>query len=163
MTDIKKIANDYIIRERSDYQLRHFVIGQHDTPAMQYRQILLEVKSLLTKIRFAELDVKKKRIKMQRLSDDALDQVKAEEHKFSIAILLDGIEAASRELDFLLRLAEQYPQYSPQDIEDNQAEYWQARLQRQATLDRMSVEQQVSVGNLSSMLNAGLLNREIAE
>jgi len=161
--DIDKIAQDYVIRERSDYQLQHFVVGQHDTPEMQYRQILLEVKSLVTNIRLAELDLKAKQIKIERLSDDPLDQIKAEKHRVGIALTLDALESAKRELSFLLRLAEQYPQYSPQDIEDNQREYWEKRLQRQATLDRMSVEQQVSTGNLMSMLNAGLLNREIGQ
>lgn len=162
MTQLEKIAQDYIVRERSDYQLRHFVVGQHDTPHMRYRQILMEVKSLVTKIRFAELDVEKKRIKLARLSDDPLDAIKAEEHRLGITITLDLIEGARRELAFLLELAKEYPQYSPQEIEANQQEYWEARLQRQANIDRMSVEQQVSAGNLTSMLYSGLLHREIA-
>lgn len=161
MNDIEKLAQDYVVRERSDYQLRHFVIGQHDTPQMRYRQILMEVKQLLVKIRFAELNVEKKRIKLERLTDDPLDQIKADKHRMSIAITLDLIEAARRELDCLLAMASEYPHYTPQDIEDNQQEYWETRLQRQATLDQLSVEQQVSAGNLTSMLNAGLLNREI--
>jgi hypothetical protein len=161
VTDLETIVEDYVIRERSDYQLRHFVIGQHDTPQMQYRQIIIEVKALITKIRFAELDQEKTRIKLSTLSDSPLDQVKAEKHKLNLVIMSDLIEAARRELAFLLALADEYPQYTPQDIEDNQPEYWEARLQRQATLDRLSVEQQVSAGNLTSMLNAGLLSREI--
>jgi hypothetical protein len=157
----KKIAKDYVVRERSDYQLLHFVIGQHDTPHMRYRQILLEVKSLVTKIRLAELDVEKQQIKLDVLTDKPLDQIKAEKIRIGMAITLDALEGARRELAFLLKLAEEYPSYTPQEIEDNQQEYWEARLQRQATLDRMSVEQQVSAGNLMSMLNAGMLNREL--
>lgn len=161
MTDIQKIAQDYVVRERSDYQLRHFVIGQHDTPHMRYRQILMEVKQLVMKIRLAELDVEKKRIKLDRLGDDPLEQIKAEKLRLGIAVTLDLMEGARRELNCLLKLAEEYPQYTPQDIEDNQQEYWEARLQRQANVDRMSVEQQVSPANLTSMLFSGLLHREI--
>jgi hypothetical protein len=163
VTDIQQAARDYIVRERSDYQLLHFVIGQHDTPHMRYRQILLEVKSLVTKIRFAELDIQKQQIKLDALTDEPLDQIKAEKIGIGMAITLDAMEGARRELAFLLKLAEDYPAYTPQEIEDNQQEYWEARLQRQATLERMSVEQQVSAGNLTSMLNAGLLNREIGQ
>jgi hypothetical protein len=163
MTDIQQAARDYIVRERSDYQLLHFVIGQHDTPHMRYRQILIEVKSLVTKIRFAELDVEKQQIKLDALTDEPLDRIKAEAIRITMAITLDALEGARRELAFLLKLAEEYPAYTPQEIEDNQQEYWEARLQRQATLERMSVEQQVSAGNLMSMLNAGLLNREIGQ
>jgi hypothetical protein len=163
MRDIQKIAKDYVLQERSNYQLRHFVVGQHDTPQMQYRQILLEVKSLVTKIRFAELDAEKLRLKLEALSDDPLDAIKAEKYRMSIALIFDGLEGARRELAFLVELAHEYPQYTPQDIEDNQPDYWTHRLQRQATLDRMSVEHQISAGNLSSMLNAGLLNRELQQ
>lgn len=161
MSEIEKIARDYVVRERSDYQLRHFVVGQHDTPQMRYRQILMEVKSLVMKIRLAELDVDKSRIKLHRLGDDPLDEIKAEKLRLGMAVTLDSIEGARRELAFLLKLAEDYPQYTPQDIEDNQQEYWEARLQRQANIDRMSVEQQVSAANLTSMLYNGLLHREI--
>jgi hypothetical protein len=163
VTDIQQFARDYIVRERSDYQLLHFVIGQHDTPHMRYRQILLEVKSLITKIRLAELDVKKQQIKLDALTDEPLNQIKAEKIRINIAITLDALEGARRELAFLLKLAEDYPAYTPQEIEENQQEYWEARLQRQATLERMSVEQQVSTVNLMSMLNAGLLNREVEQ
>jgi hypothetical protein len=160
---IENIAKDYVVRERSDFQLQHFVVNQHDTPEMQYRQILIEIKSLITKIRFAQLNLQKEEIKLERLekSDDPIDQIKAEEKRLGITITLDVMEGAKRELAFLLNLANQYPQYTPQDIENNQPEYWEKRLQRQATLDRMSVEQHVSAGNLMSMLNAGMLNREL--
>lgn len=161
MSDLEKVAHDYIVRERSDFQLEHFVVGQHDTPEMQYRQIIIEAKSLITKIRFAELDLQMQRIKLDKLSDSPVDQIKAERHRIGMALTEDNVEAAKRELAFLCRLAEQYPRYSAEDIEANQREYWENRLQRQATLDRLSVEQQVSVGNLGSMLNAGLLNREL--
>lgn len=162
MTEIEKIASDYIIRERSDYQLRHFVVGQHDTPEMRYRQILIEVRSLVMKIKLAELDVEKRRIKLERLSDDPLDQIKAEKIRLSVGVTLDLIEGARRELQCLVNMAQEYPHYTPQDIENNQEQYWEARLQRQATVDRLSVEQQVSAGNLMSMLQTGLLHREIS-
>lgn len=163
MTDIEKAARDYVVRERSDYQLQHFVVGQHDTPEMQYRQILLEVKSLIVKIRFAELDIKQKQVKISRLTDDSLDIVKAEKLKLGIAITVDALEGAKQELAFLLRLAQSFPQYTAEEIEDNQEAYWQARLERQAMLEQMSAEQQISPANLTSMLNAGLLKREIAQ
>jgi hypothetical protein len=163
MKDIEKVAKDYVVRERSDYQLKHFVIGQHDTPEMQYRQILLEVKSLVMKIKLAELDVEKKRIKISRLTDDPLDIIKAKKLELGISITLDALEGARRELDFLLRLAENYQKYSPQDIEDNQEQYWQARLERQAAIDQMGSQQQISPSNLMSMLNAGLLKRGIEQ
>jgi hypothetical protein len=161
--DLEQIAHDYVLQERSDYQLEHFVIGQHDTPQMQYRQILLEVKSLVTKIRLAELDVERIRIKMQDLSDSPLHEIKKQRLQIDIALIEDALEGARRELFFLCKLAERYPAYSAKEIEDNQAEYWEARLQRQATVDRLSVEQQVSAGNLMSLLQAGLLNREITQ
>lgn len=161
MKDIEKTIKNYIVRERSDYQLKHFVIGQHDTPEMQYRQIILEVKSLLVKIKMAELEVKRCEIKLKRLSDDELDQIDAEEYRISISVTNDAIEAAKEELGFLLNLAKNYQHYSPDDIENNQREYWEKRLEKQANFEIMSIDNKISVDSLINMTNVGLLKKEI--
>jgi hypothetical protein len=159
--DITTTAQQYVVRERSDYQLRHFVVGQHDTPQMQFRQILLEVKALLTNIALAELDLEKTQIKLTSLTEHPLDKVKAKKLRLQMALINDALSGAQQELAFLLDLAQEYPQYSPAEIEANQPDYWKARLHRQAALDQLSVQEQVSSGNLTSLLNAGLLHREI--
>jgi hypothetical protein len=165
MTELAKVANDYVVRERSDYQLKHFVIGQHDTPEMRYRQILLEAKDLIFKIKNAELSLEITRRKIDKLeaSDKETDHIKAQQRRLGMALTLDALEGAKRELDYLVELSKDYRHYEPDEIEANQAEYWEKRLTRQATTDRMSLEQGVNAGNLASMMNAGLVQKELAQ
>ena len=44
---------------RSRYQLVHFVLGQHDTPEMQFYQLMLELQDMGYKLRMAQLNVRK--------------------------------------------------------------------------------------------------------
>jgi hypothetical protein len=165
MTELARVANDYVVRERSDYQLRHFVIGQHDTPEMRYRQILLEAKDLIFKIKNAELSLEITRRKIDKLeaSDKETDHIKAQQRRLGMALTLDALEGAKRELDYLVELSKDYRHYEPDEIEANQAEYWEKRLTRQATTDRMALEQGVNAGNLASMMNAGLVQKELTQ
>jgi hypothetical protein len=165
MTDIQQAARDYIVRERSDYQLLHFVIGQHDTPEMRYRQILLEAKDLMFKIGNAEIELEITRRKIEKLesSGNEIKQLRAKQLRLGMALTLDALEAARRELHTLAELSKDYRYYTPDEIEANQAEYWEKRLTRQATTDRMALEQGVNSGNLASMMNAGLVNKELGQ
>jgi hypothetical protein len=163
--DLAKVANDYIVRERSNYQLRHFVIGQHDTPEMRYRQILLEAKDLIFKIKNAELslEITKRKIEKLEASDKETDHLKAQQKRLGMSLTLEALEGARRELSYLAELSKEYAYYSPEEIEENQEEYWQKRLTRQAATDRLSLEQGVHTSNLTSMMNAGLVNKEIGQ
>ena len=44
---------------RSRYQLIHFVLGQHDTPEMQFYQLCIELQDMGYKLRIAQLNVRK--------------------------------------------------------------------------------------------------------
>ena len=43
-----------IQQPRSRYQIVHFVLGQHDTPEMQFYQLIQEIQSTCHTIRVAE-------------------------------------------------------------------------------------------------------------
>jgi hypothetical protein len=163
MTELAKAANDYIVRERSDYQLRHFVIGQHDTPEMRYRQILIEAKDLLFKIKNAELqlEINKRKIDKLEASKDEVKHLKAAQLRLGRSVTLDALEGARRELDYLVEMSKDYRHYTPDEIEANQPDYWERRLTRQATTDRMSLEQGISAGNLESLMKAGLIQKQL--
>jgi len=147
---------------RSKYQLRNFIIGQHDTRPMQWRQILLEAQSLAYNIRMAELDIKKKHLEIDRLlaTGNAIDAIEAEEKRLGIILTERTLAGAQLELDWLGEIAAEIGAFSLEDIEADQPEYWQLRLQRQAGLDRLALTEGVSQANLQSMLSAGLLDKE---
>jgi hypothetical protein len=148
-----------IIPSRSRYQLRQFVIGQHDTAPMQWRQILIEAQDMAYKIRMAELDCERKRIEIERLTStgDALDAIEAEEKRLGLTLTERTLAAARLELGWLQELADEIGSFTVEQIEADQPQYWQRRLHRQASLDRLSLTEGVGAANLQSMLNAGLL------
>ena len=46
-----------IQQPRSRYQLIHMVLGQHDTPEMQFYQLCLELQDMTYKFQMAELGI----------------------------------------------------------------------------------------------------------
>lgn len=163
MTDLVKKATRYVIRDRSNYQLKHFVIGQHDTPEMQFRQILLEARDMLHKIRGAEIGYEITKIKIEKLKakKDRVSLLKAAKLELDLEMSASLLEAAHEELDYLVELSKDYRHYTPTEIEANQQDYWKARLTRQAETDRLSLEHGVGVGNLESLMKAGLYQKEL--
>lgn len=155
-------ASSTILPSRSRYQLRQFVIGQHDTRPMQWRQIVLEAQRLAYDIAMAELDIRRKEREIKRLlaSGDELDAIEAEEKRLGIALTERTLAGARLELGWLEELASEVGQFTAEQIEADQPEYWRLRLSRQAGLDQMSARQGIGAGNLQSMLSAGLLARE---
>ena len=165
MNDIVKVTDNYLIRGRTDYQLKHFVIGQHDTPEMRYRQIIIEAKSLLFAIRNLEIEINitKQKIAKLETKGDEISLLKAKQKKLGLAISVDTVAAAKKELDYLVELSKDYRHYTPAEIEANQPEYWELRLTRQATTDRIALEQGIDKGNLMSLMQAGLVQNGFNE
>lgn len=165
MSDLALKANDYVVQTRSAYQIERFVINSHDTAPMRYRQILIEAQDLAYKIAKAEVSERRimRRIEALQESNAPNTDLDLQDAQIDLAQTRLALEGARRELAVLERLFAQYRHYTPEEIESDQPEYWALRLNRQADLDRASIEQGVSTGNLQSMLSAGLLEhrREI--
>ena len=60
-------AIEEIQQPRSRYQLIHFVLGQHDTPEMQFYQLMMELQDMGYKLRMAQLGIRKLEIEIKRL------------------------------------------------------------------------------------------------
>lgn len=148
---------------RSRYQLVHFVLGQHDTPEQQFRQLCLELQSIRRNIKSALLIEKKGKLKVARLLEtgDEIDAVDAE-------IILSDMEEANvvmlgayRELAVLEDLFNSIPHFTLDEIEHGQDEYWQLRLTRQTNLQIMAGG--VGWAQLDAMRQANLLDGAIEE
>lgn len=161
MSDLMIRAQGVVLPSRSRYQLENFVINQHDTKPMQYRQILIEAQQLAYNIAMAECDIRKKEIEISRLenSEDEIQRIEAEEKRLGIIMTSHVIAGARLELEWLQEMASKTGQYTTAEIEADQPEYWRLRLQRQAGLEQMSAQQGIGAGNLQSMLSAGLLQK----
>lgn len=126
-----------IQQPRSEFQLRNFVLGQHDTDEMRYFQCLTEINDLYSKYRLAEISVKKQEIQISRLraTKDELDDLEAEEIEIGLEQTKLAMIGAQRELSTLIDLWNAFPiKYSREQIELAQPTYWKARLTRQAEL-----------------------------
>ena len=163
--NLERCTDSTIITTRSQYQLRRFVIGQHDTAPMQWRQVLIEAQDLMYKIRLAEIDIQKKRIEIERLlaSGDPIEALEAEEKQIGIVLTERTLQGARIELAWLQEIADEIGVYTFEEIEADQTHYWSLRLNRQAGIDQLSLTEGVSTGNLMSMLNAGLISRTMTE
>jgi len=143
---------------RSRYQLIHFVLGQHDTPEMQFYQLMIELQDMGFKLRMAELNVRKTEVEIARLVEtgDELDAIEAEEKQVGLEQTQIVMKGAQREIAILEDIFNECQHYTRDEIEHAQPEYWQARLTRQTNLQMMSGN--VQWAQLDSMRQIGLLD-----
>ena len=143
---------------RSRYQLIHFVLGQHDTPEMQFYQLCIELQDMGYKLRIAQLNVRKTEIEITRLLEtgDELDAIEAEEKQVGLEQTQIVMKGAQREIAILEDIFNECQHYTRDEIEHAQPEYWQARLTRQTNLQMMSGN--VQWAQLDSMRQIGMLD-----
>lgn len=140
LPDISKIVESSIVENfaeihqpRSNFQLEKFVVNAHPTRQMQYHQIITEIQALYYTIKNVSLELQKTEIQIARLrsSGDDIDEIEAQIKELQIEQTRIVGVGAFRELDTLLRLKSNYPEYTRNEIEENQQEYWQLRLEQQ--------------------------------
>jgi hypothetical protein len=154
--DIQQIA-DNISLNRSRYQMERFVIGQHHRPEMQYRQLVVEAVGLTETLKETELRILKIEAECEELraTGKRSDEIEAQIKENSIAGLRRHMTGSQRELDHLQELIQRYPQYTLEDIEAAQEEYWNTRLMRTAHFQALSGG--VGWAQIEAIWQAGLL------
>lgn len=153
MSELEKVSQGITIPERTRFQIERFVIGQHDTPEMQYRQVLIEAQDLIYKIQLAKIGIKKTELEIQRLlaTGDEMEALEAEEKKLGLELTKNVLVGAEQELAVLEEIYKQSPKFSQEDIEANQPEYWSKRLHRQAKHELASRQTGVGANSLQSL------------
>lgn len=144
---------------RSEFQLRHFVIGQHDTPEMRFVQCCIELQDMEHKLAHASLTRREIEIKIarQRKKGTELGEVKALKLELGLQQQTLAEIGATREVEILRRILAEMPRFTRAEIEAAQPEYWQARLNRQAELQAMQAATGIGWAQLDTMLQAGML------
>lgn len=149
-----------IQQPRSDFQLEHFVVGQHDTEEMQYYQCLVELQNIYYTIRTVSLELKKAEIEIDRLrsTGDEIDEIDAQIKEIGLEQTRVVAVGSFRELEKLLKIYNSFPKkFTRSEIEQAQPDYWRKRLTRQATLESVGGTQALAA-NLDSLRQIGLLN-----
>jgi hypothetical protein len=147
---------------RSRFQLERFVLGQHDTPEMQFVQLLLEAQQLVANIRIAELELRKGQILVDRLraTGDEVDAIDADIKQVGLEQTVLGLIGARRELAILAEMFEQMPQFTRAEIEAAQPDYWNKRMLRQTELQVLAGD--VGWAQLDALRQIGRLDDVIA-
>ena len=146
-------------QSRSAFQLEKFVVGQHDTPEMQYYQCILEIQSLYYTIKQVSLEVQIAELEIAKLraSQDPIDELKAQSKELGLEQTRVVGVGAFRELEILLDILNRYPRYSREDIEIAQPTYWSNRLERQAAAQAIGGSQ-AAASNLEALMQIGALD-----
>ena len=144
---------------RSEYQLQHFVVGQHDTEPQRYRQCLIEIQAISYTLRTVKLELQKTELQVERLraTRDAVDELDAQIKEVGMEQTRLVMIGAERELEALKNIWMDFKtHYTHAQIEDDQREYWHERLNRQARLEAIG-SGKVSWAQLDALNNIGEL------
>ena len=148
-----------IQQSRTNYQLKRFVVGQHDTPQQQYKQVLLELQSLIFTVQEIELQVKKQKLQILKLesTNDEIDLIEAEISRIQLTRTGLALAGAKQELQGLMNIWNSFEhKYTREEIENDQEVYWEKRLTRQAELEYLG-SGKVGWGSLDSLLQINKL------
>jgi hypothetical protein len=153
------LAMAEIQQSRSNFQLEKFVVNQHDTEEMRYMQTIIELQQLYYTIKTVSLEMKKTEIEIARLrgTGDEVDEIDAQIKELGLEqTRLVGI-GAFRELDTLLAIYNSFEhKYTREEIEAAQPDYWNKRLNRQATLEAIGGTQ-AQAAHLDSLRQIGAI------
>ena len=158
-------AKSEITQSRTKYQIERFVIGQHHSPEMQYRQLVTEAYGLKQTIKESELRIEKVKAEAAELraTGKLSDCIEAEILELKLEDMQNHIAGSKRELAFMEELFEQYPKYSLEEIEAAQQDYWETRLTRVAQLQMLSRQGGVDWAQLEAVYQAGIMEQALMQ
>ena len=149
-----------IQQPRSEYQLQHFVVNQHDTEPQRYRQCLIEIQAISYTLRTVKLELRKTALEIARLraSGDEINEIEAQIKEVGMEQTQLVMIGAERELEALTNIWLDFPKhYTHEQIEADQRDYWHERLIRQARLEAMG-SGRVGWAQLDALRNIGELD-----
>ena len=145
----------YAIQQpRTDFQLRHFVVGQHDTDPRRWSQCVLELSLKIHLLKRAKIEcrIAERKIAEMRaggMEDEAeLAELDLEQHDLAVI-------GAAREAETLYAIYKAFGRtYSHDELMAAEAEYWKARLARQAKHSLVATGR-IGIGDLDSLQQIG--------
>tara|TARA_R110000868_G_scaffold151151_1_gene374782 strand:- start:400 stop:981 length:582 start_codon:yes stop_codon:yes gene_type:complete len=154
-----------IQQSRSRYQLEKFVVGQHDSPEMQYYQLVVEANGTTNSIKETELRIEKVKAEAEELRETGKksDSIEAQIKELSIPELETQLIGQRRELAFMEELFLQYENYTREDIELAQPEYWRNRLMRVGEMQMLARQGGVDWAHLQALYQADVLHEAITK
>jgi hypothetical protein len=122
-------------RMRSDFTLRHFVVGQHDKPGRQRAQALAELQGLYFSLADVYDDLELTKIELdEKEGEDKRAEIERRKLRRKIVSMTMHLTQRVKEIDCLLGILDELPKYTAESLEAEEREYWAMRLTRQAYL-----------------------------
>jgi hypothetical protein len=152
-------------QSQSRYQYEKFVIGQHSSPEMQYYQTVVEASSRIRNLKETELRVKKLKAEAEELLETGKksDAIQAEIIGLQIEEIQLGLIGQRRELQILEKIYAEFPNYTREDIEAAQKDYWETRLTRVAQLQMLSRQSGIDWAQLEAVYQADIMDKALLE
>ncbi len=169
---LKSIENlrddiDAIQQNRSNFQIKNFVIAQHMTPGRQRMQCILELQTKLFNIRDMQLDAEKLNIELEELEsggervdsfEERFRHIYIEKKKLQLAQIELSRLSQVREAECLYAIAQTLPKYTREQYEEEEQLYWALRLNEQIELSN-------DRGNIQALkqINRGILTQPLTQ
>lgn len=147
-----------INQSRSNYQIEHFVIGQHDTDSRKYSQCVLELQVRTFNLRRQIIEKRKLLKKIEdttNIDDKELLYIDVEEMELAL-------ENQVREWNTLYNIFEAMPKFTYDQIQSGESEYWNLRLARQCQEDLMS-QGRIGAGNIDALWQSKAIDNPAIE
>lgn len=147
-----------IQQPRTNFQLAHFVVGQHDTEARCWHQCVLELQIKLGALKRAEIGSRQVARKIAAL--EACGDIEADDEAALLRLDLEDHEravlGAEREAQALYAIFLSFPRgYSREELDAAEEEYWRKRLTRQARQE-INATGTIGVGNQDALEQIGI-------
>jgi hypothetical protein len=147
-----------IQQPRTDFQLEHFVIGNHEVREQQYAHCVLNLRLKYDVLRKTQIHLEKITYEIDELKkkDDKLSEFEWREKEIDREICANAVLGAMREFNTLYEMWGTFEhKYTRAEIDAAQPEYWRKRLTRQANEDLLATGR-VGKGNIQSLKQIGL-------
>lgn len=146
-----------IQQPRTNFQLQHFVVGQHDTEPRRWWQCVLELQIKIQNLKRAAIQRRQIERKIKALRNGG-DEAKDE----GALLMLDlqdqelAVLGAIRETETLYAIFKSFPRgYTREELDAAEAEYWHKRLTRQARHE-INATGVIGVGNQEALEQIGI-------
>ena len=170
VTELEKLKSEMLEcnSDRTLFQLEKFVMGQHDTPGRQYLQVMTELSTCYFEIKRLMIDLDEARDEYDNpdycIRDNdigGIDTARVNFRKRRFALKIEHIEfqldAKYKEFAKLMSIKATIKPYTSMEIEKEDAEYYQKRLERQSSEFRLSHTTGIPVGEIRAQEQAGMV------
>ncbi len=150
---------------RSGLQLSAFIAGEHPRQPRFWRQVMLEMERAYYALKSADIDQRCNRFKRSEFekSDDPEASFEIERLDLAFEQTNAAIDGKRREVADLYEMFKSLPEFTYEEIEADERDYWIERITQQGVTGIISRATGIGVGDLDSMRQLGIPIEHVIE